>query len=386
MTDFPSLINQSIAETFHVFREQVLIFFPLAFLVRLMINFCLFNGKESHFNLLRDTFIMWALLFIFTDLISWTLKLPSFIRESLRDSKVFEVPLSDSWITSFLSKITDYVAIVCYWISYSVYILIITVLSLLSCHVIFYATMTRSYLVLKMFLSLFFVTALWPIFWYGINFSIKNLLLTDNAFGNNIVLTLGSLLKIVFPLLSSFKFFNNPVVDTIASGSQKAGSLGKSIRVSSNYISQKVQSTASFVNKSASNFKNHSLRNLSYSEDSSIRGKESKFFHQGNSFFSVKNLEGANSSYEKNMSHATALKTEDKTPSQGNQANSHSQTFKSFQSSQNSQSHKGHSEPFQRTTQQKPSLSSQKTHQEKARELKSSENLYQRTNHKREEK
>ena len=207
MTDFPMFISDSIMKIFEVLREQVLLLLPLIFLIRLFMNFLLFKGKEDFLTLIKDVLLMWILLFLFSDFFKLVFEFPQFIGKALSDSKEFHVNLKgDNFITSYLSKLTDYVAIGSYWISYGFYILILAVLGLLASHFIFFSTMTSNYTGLKLFFSIFILTALWPVFWYGINFAIKNLLLTDNAFGNNMVLILGSVLKIIFPLIGSVSF------------------------------------------------------------------------------------------------------------------------------------------------------------------------------------
>ena len=374
MSDFPSLIESSLIEMFEAFREQILIVFPLVFLVRLMISFCLFQGKESYFNLLKDTFLMGILLFLFTDFISWTIQFPHFIGETLKDSKTFEVPLSDNRITYYLSKLTDYVAIVCYWVSYSLFILIVTILSLLACHVIFYCTMTGSYLILKMFLSLFLATALWPIFWYGINFATKNLLLTDNAFGNNVVLILGSLLKVLFPLLSSFKFFSNPVMDRLVLGTKKVGSVSKNVLKGSKLVAESTQHVSLLVKQKARSFQHSTLRKLSSqnllkdlpskSLDSSLnsmRGQESFY---NSPFSQTVALEGSQN--KETSSHKATKSLSTKKPLNHKRNSSRSQSL------ENSPSKRGFEKPFHKTSSQrnmsnnlKHKLSSKNTSQKK---------------------
>ena len=155
------------------------------------------------------------------------MRLPYFFSSVFEDSSIFEVTLKDdNWINSLLSRITKWTALVSYWLSFGIYVILTSLLILLGAFVIFLSTSLSSYTTLKVFISVFVLTSLWPVFWYGINIALSQILLTENAFSNNIFLILGSFLKIVFPLYFLSLILKAPLQNKISSAVKLSSASG----------------------------------------------------------------------------------------------------------------------------------------------------------------
>ncbi len=204
MTDFPFEYEVFIKmlEIFKSFRGELLKFFPLIFLLRVVLAFVCFKQEGGFLEILKDSLILWGLFYFFSDFVVLAMKIPYFFTSLFEGSEVFEIPLQgEGFIGAFVYRLTRWFAVISYWISFGIYVFIISLLILLSAFLIFLSSSLSSYTSLKMYVGVFVLTSLWPVFWYGVNFALVHILLTENPFANNILLMLGSLLKIFFPLL-----------------------------------------------------------------------------------------------------------------------------------------------------------------------------------------
>ncbi len=201
MTSFPldSLILNKIVEVFNQTRSYILLLFPLAFFTRILLNFLLFKNSEDFINILKDTLLLALGLFFFTDILKLTLQIPYFVASDLSIS-YSEIKLEGGFFSEKLKHLTDMIGIICYWISFSIYMVIVCLLGFFSGYILFLGTMFRMYNMLKVFFLLLLVAGLWPLIWHSINFAVLVIAVSDNAFSNNVIVSSASIAKVLLPL------------------------------------------------------------------------------------------------------------------------------------------------------------------------------------------
>ena len=180
----------------------------------------------------------------------------------------------------------DWIGILSYWISFGLYVVIISILGFFAGYILFFGTMFRAYGLLKVFFILLFTVSLWPLLWHSINFAVYTIAVSDNAMANNVIIGGASLAKVFIPLWLISKTSKIPFAETLKKISFTGGSLayaGGSYTYSTlnnNNISQDVQNEEETINEGAeisiseenySENKNYTDEQL---EDFSIRKQE----------------------------------------------------------------------------------------------------------------
>ncbi len=231
MTDFPFHydIFLKMLDVFKSFRGELIKFFPLVFLFRVIFSFITFKNTNDFMTLLKDTFILWGLFYFFYDFVIFSVQIPSFLSSTFQTDEIFEVILEDnSWFTFFTARLGSWFAVLSYWISFGLYIFMISLFILFSPFVFFMSSSLSSYGAFKVFLSSFIFILLWPIFWYGINFTLVEILLGENAFVNHVILILGNFLKVIFPLFFIGFIAKFSLVSKLGSVAKGVGLVGAS--------------------------------------------------------------------------------------------------------------------------------------------------------------
>ena len=188
MTDFPidTVIFNKIVEVFNQTRSYVLLLFPLAFFIRIAFGFMLLKG-DSFTDILKDSLFLFLGLFFFTDILKMTLQIPYFVSQELSFGEWRHINLGDGIFTKAIKRIVDWIGILSYWISFGLYVVIISILGFLAGYILFLGTMFRAYGMLKVFFLLLFVVSLWPLLWHSINFAVFTIAVSDNALANNVI-------------------------------------------------------------------------------------------------------------------------------------------------------------------------------------------------------
>ena len=226
MTDFPmdiSIFNK-IVEVFNQTRSYILLLFPLAFFIRIAFGFILLRS-DDFINILKDSLFLFLGLFFFTDILKLTLQIPYFVSSELSFGEWKNINLGDGIFTRVLKRIVDWIGILAYWISFGLYIVIISILGFFAGYILFFGTMFRAYGLLKLFFVLLFTASLWPLLWHSINFAAYTIAVSDNALANNVVIGGASLAKVVVPLWIISKTSKLPVAQTLKKVSLTGGSL-----------------------------------------------------------------------------------------------------------------------------------------------------------------
>ena len=226
MTDFPidTVIFNKIVEVFNQTRSYVLLLFPLAFFIRIAFGFMLLKG-DSFTDILKDSLFLFLGLFFFTDILKMTLQIPYFVSMELSFGEWRNINLGDGIFTKFIKRIVDWIGILSYWISFGLYVVIISILGFLAGYILFLGTMFRAYGMLKIFFLLLFVVSLWPLLWHSINFAVFTIAVSDNALANNVIVGGASLAKVMLPLWLISKTSKIPVSQNLRKLSYSGGSL-----------------------------------------------------------------------------------------------------------------------------------------------------------------
>ena len=226
MTDFPidTVIFNKIVEVFNQTRSYVLLLFPLAFFMRIAFGFILLKG-DSFTDILKDSLFLFLGLFFFTDILKLTLQIPYFVSQELSFGEWRNINLGEGIFTKFIKRIVDWIGIFSYWISFGLYVVIISILGFLAGYILFLGTMFRAYGMLKVFFLLLFVVSLWPLLWHSINFAVLTIAVSDNALANNVIVGGASLAKVMLPLWLISKTSKIPISQNLQKMSWAGGSL-----------------------------------------------------------------------------------------------------------------------------------------------------------------
>ena len=226
MTDFPidTVIFNKIVEVFNQTRSYVLLLFPLAFFIRIAFGFMLLKG-DGFTDILKDSLFLFLGLFFFTDILRMTLQIPYFVSKELSFGEWRHINLGDGIFTKAIKRIVDWIGILSYWISFGLYVVIISILGFLAGYILFLGTMFRAYGMLKIFFLLLFVVSLWPLLWHSINFAVFTIAVSDNALANNVIVGGASLAKVMLPLWLISKTSKIPISQNLQKMSWTGGSL-----------------------------------------------------------------------------------------------------------------------------------------------------------------
>ena len=216
MTDFPmdTIIFNKIVEVFNQTRSYVLLLFPLAFFIRIAFGFILLK-VDSFTDILKDSLFLFLGLFFFTDILKMALQIPYFVSSELSFGEWRNINMGDGIFTKALKRIVDWIGIVSYWISFGLYVVIVSILGFFAGYILFFGTMFRVYGLLKVFFILLFTVSLWPLLWHSINFAVYTIAVSDNALANNVIIGGASLAKVFVPLWLISKSSKIPVAGTL---------------------------------------------------------------------------------------------------------------------------------------------------------------------------
>ena len=226
MTDFPMdiVIFNKIVEVFNQTRNYVLLLFPLAFFLRIAFGFILLK-VDSFTDILKDSLFLFLGLFFFTDILKLALQIPYFVSSELSLGDWRNINLGDGIFTRALKRVVDWIGIVSYWISFGLYVVIVSILGFFAGYILFFGTMFRAYGLLKVFFILLFTVSLWPLLWHSINFAVFTIAVSDNAMANNVIIGGASLAKVFIPLWLISKTSKFPLAGTLKKISFTGGSL-----------------------------------------------------------------------------------------------------------------------------------------------------------------
>ena len=226
MTDFPmdAVIFNKIVEVFNQTRRYVLLLFPLAFFIRIAFGFILLK-TDSFIDILKDSLFLFLGLFFFTDILKLALQIPYFVSGELSFGEWRNINLGEGLFTNALKRIVDWIGIVSYWVSFGLYVVIISILGFFAGYILFFGTMFRLYGMLKVFFTLLFIVSLWPLLWHSINFAVWTIAVSDNALANNVIIGGASLAKVFVPLWLISKTSKIPVAQTLKKLSWTGGNL-----------------------------------------------------------------------------------------------------------------------------------------------------------------
>ena len=201
MTDFPmdAAIFNKIVEVFNQTRSYILLLFPLAFFIRIAFGFIILKG-DSFTDILKDSLFLFLGLFFFMDILKLTLQIPYFVANELSFGEWRNINMGEGLFTKFVKRIVDWIGILSYWISFGLYVVIVSILGFFAGYILFLGTMFRAYGLLKIFFILLFVVSLWPLLWHSINFAVFTIAVSDNALANNVVIGGASVAKVFLPL------------------------------------------------------------------------------------------------------------------------------------------------------------------------------------------
>ena len=226
MTDFPmdAVIFNKIVEVFNQTRRYVLLLFPLAFFIRIAFGFILLK-TDSFTDILKDSLFLFLGLFFFTDILKLALQIPYFVSSELSLGDWRNVNLGEGIFTRALKRVVDWVGILSYWISFGLYVVIVSILGFFAGYILFFGTMFRLYGMLKIFFVLLFTVSLWPLLWHSINFAVYTIAVSDNALANNVIIGGASLAKVFIPIWLISKTSKFPVAQALKKVSFTGGSL-----------------------------------------------------------------------------------------------------------------------------------------------------------------
>ena len=176
-------------------------------------------------DILKDSLFLFLGLFFFTDILKLALQIPYFISNELSFGEWRNINLGEGIFTKALKRIVDWIGILSYWISFGLYVVIISILGFFAGYILFFGTMFRAYGMLKVFFILLFTVSLWPLLWHSINFAVYTIAVSDNALANNVIIGGASLAKVFIPLWLISKTSKIPVAQTLKKVSFTGGSL-----------------------------------------------------------------------------------------------------------------------------------------------------------------
>ena len=111
-----------------------------------------------------------------------------------------EINLGEGLFINMVKRIVDWLGILSYWISFGLYVVIVSILGFFAGYILFFGTMFRAYGVLKVFFILLLTVSLWPLLWYSVNFAVYVVAVSDNALANNVIIGGASLAKLIVPI------------------------------------------------------------------------------------------------------------------------------------------------------------------------------------------
>ena len=284
MTDFPMdiVIFKKIVEVFSQTRSYVLLLFPLAFFLRITFGFIVLK-VDSFTDILKDSLFLFLGLFFFTDILKLSLQIPYFISNELTLGEWTNINMGEGIFSKALKRVVDWIGILSYWISFGLYVVIVSILGFFAGYILFVGTMFRAYGLLKIFFILLFTVSLWPLLWHSINFAVYTIAVSDNAMANNVIVGGSSLAKVFIPLWLISKTSKIPVSQTLQKISFFGGNLAYA---GGNYAS-------SFLN----NNKHTSSQNIQNKEDvitneeAQINVLENSYSDEAIGDFSIRNQE-----------------------------------------------------------------------------------------------
>ena len=261
MTSFPidTIIFNKIVEVFNQSRSYVLLLFPLAFFIRIAFGFILLK-QSSFIDILKDSLFLFLGLFFFTDILKMTLQIPYFVASELSTTDFKNINLGSGIFTKALKRLVDWIGIITYWISFGLYVVIVSILGFFSAYILFFGTMFRAYGLLKIFFILLFTVSLWPLLWHSINFAVLTIAVSDNAFANNVIVGGSSLAKVFIPIWLISKTSKLPISKNLKKISLTGGSLAVA---SGNYASSFFHNKN--LSQSVNQETNNKLEELSFS-------------------------------------------------------------------------------------------------------------------------
>ena len=226
MTSFPFdiIIFNKIVEVFNQTRSYVLLLFPLAFFIRIAFGF-IFLKAESFTEILKDSLFLFLGLFFFTDILKLTLQIPFFVSSELSTEDFKNINLGQGIFTKALKRLVEWIGIITYWISFGLYVVVVSILGFFAGYILFFGTMFRAYGLLKVFFILLLIASLWPLLWHSINFAVLTIAVSDNAFANNVIIGGASVAKVFVPLWLISKASKLPVNNTLKKVSLAGGGL-----------------------------------------------------------------------------------------------------------------------------------------------------------------
>ena len=258
MTDFPidAFIFNKIVEVFNQTRSYVLLLFPLAFFIRIAFGF-IFLKPQSFTDILKDSLFLFLGLFFFTDILKMALQIPYFVSSELALGEWRNINRGEGLFTKALKRIVDWIGILSYWISFGLYVVIVSMLGFFAGYILFLGTMFRAYGLLKVFFILLFTVSLWPLLWHSINFAVFTIAVSDNAMANNVIIGGASLAKVFIPIWLISKTSKIPIAESLKKVSLKGGGLAYSggSYVSSvnntSHTSKRTQNKQNIINEGA---------------------------------------------------------------------------------------------------------------------------------------
>ena len=226
MTNFPMdiVIFNKIVEVFNQTRNYVLLLFPLAFFIRIAFGFILLK-VDSFIDILKDSLFLFLGLFFFTDILKITLQIPYFISSELSFGDWRNINMGEGLFTKALKRLVDWIGIISYWISFGLYVVIVSILGFFAGYILFFGTMFRAYGLLKVFFILLLTVSLWPLLWHSINFAVYTIAVSDNPLANNVIIGGASLAKVFIPIWLISKTSKIPMAQTLKKISFTGGGL-----------------------------------------------------------------------------------------------------------------------------------------------------------------
>ena len=194
-----AVIFNKIIEVFNQTRGYILLLFPLAFFIRIAFGF-IFLKNSSFTDILKDSLFLFLGLFFFTDILKLTLQIPYFVSKELSMGDWREINLGEGLFINMVKRVVDWLGILSYWISFGLYVVIVSILGFFAGYILFFGTMFRAYGVLKVFFILLLTVSLWPLLWYSVNFAVYVVAVSDNALANNVIIGGASLAKLIVPI------------------------------------------------------------------------------------------------------------------------------------------------------------------------------------------
>ena len=139
MTDFPmdAVIFNKIIEVFNQTRRYVLLLFPLAFFIRIAFGFILLK-TDSFIDILKDSLFLFLGLFFFTDILKLALQIPYFVSGELSFGEWRNINFGEGLFTNALKRIVDWIGILSYWISFGLYVVIISILGFFAGYILIF--------------------------------------------------------------------------------------------------------------------------------------------------------------------------------------------------------------------------------------------------------